>query len=84
MDRITVTGSEHEFVIRYLDTYVVANVWHSDKGEWTVETVDGPVYREATRDAAIDRARRVGERKFALETAATQQMVADMERNGLL
>ena len=82
MEKITITGGEHDFRVMYLDTYVVANVWHSDKGEWTVETVDGPVYREATRDAAIDRATRVAEHKFGAEHRAWQHGVLNAARLG--
>lgn len=44
---ITITGGEHEYRVSWNDM-VVANVWHSDLSEWTVETPDGPVYRERT------------------------------------
>jgi len=47
-------GTEHDFSV-YQGSYLVANVWHSDKGEWTVELPDGQLYREPNRVAAVNR-----------------------------
>jgi hypothetical protein len=40
----------------FVDDRFVCTVWHSDKGEWTVATPDGPYWRERTRVDAEDRA----------------------------
>lgn len=49
------TDFEHDFEVT-VDGKFIANVWHSDRGEWTVDTVDGPTFKERTRAAAIERA----------------------------
>lgn len=48
----------HEFRVE-CDGQTVAAVWHSDRGEWTVDSVDGPVYRERSREDAIERCKRL-------------------------
>lgn len=52
--KLETIGSEHDFTVR-CGGVVVAGVWHSDLGEWTVATPDGPVYREESRAAAMQR-----------------------------
>ena len=53
-----VVGSEHDF--SYWHNGVnVADIWHSDKGEWTVATTIGHVWRKRTRAEAIELAERL-------------------------
>lgn len=47
----------HEFLV-LVDGAVIAEVWHSDKGEWTVDTVDGPSFKAGNRDDAYNKAMR--------------------------
>lgn len=49
----SVDGGDHEFTVS-VSGKAVANVWHSDRGEWTVEFVSGPVARRGSRDDAIE------------------------------
>ena len=51
---LEVVGGEHDFNV-FDGERLIAEVWHSDKGEWSVATPDGPVYRERSRAAAIER-----------------------------
>jgi hypothetical protein len=41
-----------------VDGKFVARVWHSDKGEWTVDTVDGPSFKAGNREDAYNKAMR--------------------------
>lgn len=49
--------TKHEFSIM-VDGKFIARVWHSDKGEWTVDTVDGPTFKAGNRDDAYNKAMR--------------------------
>lgn len=51
---ISIMGDNaHDFEITH-GGETVARVWHSDQGEWTIDTVDGPSYTRRNRDDAID------------------------------
>jgi len=49
------TINEHDFELVSVETGTfIARVWHSDLGEWTVDTADGPVFKRTRRQDAID------------------------------
>lgn len=83
----TITPGTSQGEMTYsLDGEVVATMWHSDKGEWTVATPDGAVYRERGRTEAEDRCDELVKRRSEQRRAweADRIMVADLERDGLL
>lgn len=54
----TVTGTEHDFVVYHGENGLpVAEVWHSDKGEWTIAWFDHEklTHVRGNRAAAIAR-----------------------------
>ncbi len=47
--------AEHDFTLVSEESGMfVARVWHSDLGEWTIDTIDGPSYKRVRRQDAID------------------------------
>ena len=52
-------GEGHDLYVYRRNGHLFARVWHSDKGEWTIDTVDGPIYRESSRQAAVERCERL-------------------------
>lgn len=55
--------SAHDFeVFDPRDGKLLGRIWHSDIGEWTVDTVDGPYWTRRNREDAI-RSLRPGPRR---------------------
>lgn len=50
---LTIVGTDHDYSVGY-NGKMFADVWHSDKNEWSIATTDGPVYRRRTSDEALE------------------------------
>jgi len=46
-----ISGTLHDFTVQV--RHHIYSVWHSDKGEWTVQGADQHLHRAPSRDAAI-------------------------------
>ena len=53
------TGEGDAFYVDLPDGTPFAHVWHSDRGEWTIETHDETVHRVRDAAAALDLCRRL-------------------------